>query len=214
MLNSKISIGIADDHAIVRDGLAMILSLEPDFNVVWQAEDGLQAMALLSKQPPHVLILDLNMPRLSGLEIVTAYRASKGLSKIILLTGSIDEHEVASVLRAGADGYVPKANGANQIVEAIRFVAEGEGDTYIGQGVVQPMHNELQNTREHIASLTSREREIFGLIGNGASTKAIAKTLGISDGTVRKHRENLTGKLGLHTPAETVALAIRYRLKS
>lgn len=212
MLNSRISIGIADDHAIVRDGLAMILSLEADFNVVWQAEDGVQAMALLIHEPPQVLILDLNMPRQSGLEIVTAHRANNGTCKIILLTGSIDEREIASALHAGADGYVPKANDAKQIVEAIRFVVDGEGETYIGQGVVQPTHHATPNNVERINSLTSREREIFGLIGSGASTKAIAKTLGISEGTVRKHRENLTGKLALHTPAETVALAMRYRL--
>ena len=209
----NITIGIADDHAIIRDGLTMILSLHADFTVCWQAEDGEDALQKLNQTPPDVLLLDLMMPKLSGIEVIGRLRTLNLPTAVVMLSGSLESVVIAQALQAGADGYVPKSKCVDEVVAAIRCVRAG--GTYVSDEIAQALdsaatYGNALTAETILASLTAREREILSLIGKGQATKDIALGLHISPGTVRKHRENLAAKIGMHTPAQTVAFAVRH----
>ena len=209
----NITIGIADDHAIIRDGLTMILSLHADFTVCWQAEDGEDALQKLNQTPPDVLLLDLMMPKLSGIEVIGRLRTLNLPTAVVMLSGSLESVVIAQALQAGADGYVPKSKCVDEVVAAIRCVRAG--GTYVSDEIAQALdsaatYGNALTAETILASLTAREREILVLIGKGQATKDIACGLHISPGTVRKHRENLAAKIGMHTPAQTVAFAVRH----
>ncbi len=213
--NSKITIAIADDHAIIRDGLTLILSLHADFTVAWQAVDGEDALFKCRASPPDVLLLDLSMPKRTGVEVIAQLRVDNSEKKtaIVLLSGSLETHSIANALRAGADGYVPKSKCVDEVVAAICCVHAG--GTYVSTDIAQALDTAavFGSQREIttiLQSLTVREHETLRLIGQGHATIEIAAKLNISPGTVRKHRENLSAKLGLHTPAQTVAFAMRH----
>jgi DNA-binding NarL/FixJ family response regulator len=195
---------IADDHALVRDALRMRLSVEDDLMVVGEASEGGRAVESSQALAPDLVVLDLHMPGLSGIELVSAMRGAAPSSRILVLTGSLERHTVRDVLAAGADGYVLKEDETEELVSALRSVARGERHVSARiAAAFEPAGGQSE------PELTPREVEILREISRGRGSEQIAAVLGISVGTARKHRENMMKKLGLHNAAEVTAYAIK-----
>jgi two-component system nitrate/nitrite response regulator NarL len=206
-----IRILIADDHAIFRDGLRRLLAGEKDFVVVGEASDGKEAISLARKLKPDVLLLDLAMPRVPGMEVLREL-ARDGLSVyIILLTATIQPFEVTSALQLGARGVVLKASPPELLLKSIRSVYQGE--YCVGGEILTALARFGQQPSSH-AELTSRELEIIAAIRGGNSNKDIALKLSISEETVKRHLSNIFGKLGVSSRLELAILASRQNLGS
>lgn len=195
---------IADDHPLVREAVKVRLSVEDDFEMVGEAADGAHAVELAQGLAPDLVVLDLHMPALSGSELVSAMRLAAPESRILVLTGSLERHTVRGVLAAGADGYVLKEDDTEELVSALRRVAQGE--RHVSPRIAAAFEPE---SRHDEPELTPREAEILREIAAGRGSQQIAAVLGISVGTARKHRENMMKKLGLHNTAEVTAYAIK-----
>jgi DNA-binding NarL/FixJ family response regulator len=204
---------LADDHPIVRDGLRLMLSLAPEFCVIGEAADGQAALQLIQSLRPQILVLDLDLPKLSGLDVLRflyaqpveacAPSSTKVASpKIVVLTGVVDSVSLRRVLEFGVDGLVDKSSSGQDLVEALRLVSNN-------QRYVSPTVQSLVDVPEPFATLSPREREVLAALARGASSKIIADQLGLSLGTVHKHREHLIQKLGVGSAAELVAIAAR-----
>jgi DNA-binding NarL/FixJ family response regulator len=195
---------IADDHPLVREAIKVRLSVEDDFEVVGEAGDGRMALDSVKTLAPQLVILDLHMPGLSGSELVTAMRGAAPASRILVLTGSLERRMVRDVLAAGADGYVLKEDETEELVSALRRVAQGE--RHVSARIAAAFEPAVGQGE---SELTPREVEILREIARGRDSQQIAAVLGISIGTARKHRENMMKKLDLHNAAEVTAYAIK-----
>jgi DNA-binding NarL/FixJ family response regulator len=195
---------IADDHPLVREAVRIRLSVEDDLEVVGEAADGTRAVESGKALAPDLVILDLHMPGLSGSELVSAMRAATPASRILVLTGSLERRTVRDVLAAGADGYLLKEDETEELVSALRRVAQGERHVSARIAAAFEPAGEAGDPE-----LTPREIEILREIARGRGSQQIAAVLGISVGTARKHRENMMKKLGLHNAAEVAAYAIK-----
>jgi DNA-binding NarL/FixJ family response regulator len=195
---------IADDHPLVREAITVRLSVEDDFTVVGEASDGTRAVESGKALAPDLVVLDLHMPGLSGSELVSAMRAATPASHILVLTGSLERRMVRDVLAAGADGYVLKEDETDELVSALRRVAQGE--RHVSARIAAAFEPESSQAEPE---LTPREVEILREIARGRDNQQIAAVLGISIGTARKHRENMMKKLDLHNAAEVTAFAIK-----
>lgn len=203
---------LADDHDVVRTGLRLLLEVEPDFEVVGEAGDGEQALALVSSLRPQVLVLDLVMPGIGGLEVARRVRSGHPGTRVVILSMHADEHYVADALASGAHGYVLKRSTGIHLAAAIRAAARGE--RYLSP----PLSEErLEAFRardgrptgdDPLERLTARERQVLALAAQGCSLNEIAEQLGISRWTAESHRRNLMGKLGLHSQTELVRCAL------
>ncbi len=204
---------IADDHAIVREGVRMILAKEPDIEVVGEAEDGRQALDLVEQRRPNVVIMDLSMPGMGGIEATKKVKEQHPSVNVLALTMHEDESYVFQLLRAGASGYVLKRAAAQDLVQAVRAAAKGEAFLYpsVARKVVEDYLKRVEagEERERYDGLTEREREILTLIAQGLSNQQIAEKLYISIKTVQTHRAHVLEKLGLHDRTELVRYAIR-----
>ncbi len=204
---------IADDHAIVREGVRMILAKEPDIEVVGEAEDGRQALDLVDQRRPNVVIMDLSMPGMGGIEATKKVKEQHPDVNVLALTMHEDESYVFQLLRAGASGYVLKRAAAQDLVQAVRAAAKGEAFLYpsVARKVVEDYLKRVEagEERERYDGLTEREREILTLIAQGLSNQHIAEKLYISIKTVQTHRAHILEKLGLHDRTELVRYAIR-----
>ena len=211
---------LADDHAIVREGLKMLLSTIEGIAVVGEAADGDTVERLLKEIKTDLLILDLGMPGVGGFQFVRNIRTSWRGLKILIMTANLEPRSVRAAIDAGADGYLTKSGDARELmaaVEAMRldqpYVAEevrfaiDQQDRPAGQSV-------LRTALASPAELTRREQQMLALIPHGITTRDIAERLGISPLTARKHRENLMRKLDLHSGAELTAYAIRLGLSA
>lgn len=207
-----ISIILADDHPIVRQGLHALLAAEPGCAVVAEAADGLAAVRLVEIHRPSVLIVDLMMPGMNGLEVTRRVRSLAAPPQVIILSMHGDETYVLDALRSGASAYVLKESDTRQLVQAVRAVAAGQRylspplseraiDAYILQ--------ERTSSFDALEMLTAREREILLLAAQGYSNAAIAGRFTISPRTVETHRTNLMRKLDLHSQAELARFAIQ-----
>jgi DNA-binding NarL/FixJ family response regulator len=194
---------LADDHRMLRDALMMLLSRETDIEVVGTAEDGITALALARNHVPDVLVLDIAMPHVNGMEVVRCLHDELPGIRILMLSAYMDKRFVREALKAGAHGYVTKAATTAELPRAIRALALGQN--YLSSEVTSVLVSDLSPRAGGAAMasevLTAREREVLRLVTEGVRTAAIARRLGVTEGTVDAHRRNLMRKLEIHTVA-------------
>jgi two-component system, NarL family, response regulator NreC len=204
----KIRILLADDHAVVRQGFKMILSAQPDMEVVGEAANGREAVELAEQGKPDIVVMDVAMPELNGIEATRRLLGSLPHTRVIALSMHKDSVYVREVLRAGARGYLLKDSGAEDLVRAIRAVAGGE--SWLSPAVSNAV---LDDYRRHVTDpidlLTSREREVLQMLAEGKTNKEIAVILNLSVYTVDAHRGRIMEKLNLHSINELVRFAVR-----
>ena len=203
-----IRIIIADDHAIFRDGLRRLLATQEDFQVIGEASDGKEALALLESLKPDVLLLDLAMPRVPGMEVLRELSRQQTPVRTILLTAAIQPFAVTSALQLGARGIVLKASPPEMLLKSIRSVHEGQ--FWVGSEPVSAWAKPGQPTSGF--GLTSREIEIISAIKQGSSNREIAGQLAISEETVKRHLSNIYAKLGVSSRLELAVLASEQHL--
>jgi two-component system response regulator NreC len=202
---------LADDHAVVREGLRALLEREPDVRVVAEAADGREALRLAGETRPDVAALDFSMPLLNGLDAARELAARERGPRTILLTMHDDERYVLEAVRAGVRGYVVKKQAAADLVRAIREVAAGR--VYLSPGVSAAVAEAIRSGAPAPSEdLTAREREVLQLVAEGKTTKEIGAILGVSVKTVDAHRTRLMKKLDLHDIAGLTRYAIRQGL--
>ncbi|OXS55309.1 DNA-binding response regulator [Cohnella sp. CIP 111063] len=211
MSGSKRRVLLADDHAIVRQGLKYFLNLQPDLEVVGEAANGREAIALARELNPDVVLMDLIMPVMNGIEATEQIRGEHPGMTVLVLTTFSEKDYVVSAIRAGANGYLLKDTDPERIAEAIRQAA---------QGVPQLDPNAAVQLMSHVAApaspsaampdkLTEREAEVLGLIAQGQSNKEIAAACGISEKTVKTHVSNILSKLGLADRTQAALFAVK-----
>jgi DNA-binding NarL/FixJ family response regulator len=209
-----ISALIADDHSVVREGLRRLLEAETDITVCAEAADGQEALRLVEKHQPSLVILDISMPRLGGLETLERLRAEHPGLKVILLSMHGAPPLIQSAVTLGADGYLLKNGRASEVVAAVRAVIKG-GSYFsppVAREIVEQARSPKRGTAEPFSTLSAREREVLHLIADGLSAKEIASKLGISTKTVEAHRTSLMRKLGARKATELVRYALRHGL--
>ena len=213
----SITVVLADDHRIMREGLRALLEKELDMEVVGAADTGRSAVELAGTLQPDVVVMDMTMPDLNGIEATRQVVAVNPAIKVLALSMHSDKRFVAGALGAGASGYLLKDCALAELVRAIRIVVGGQ--TYLSPSiasmVVQSYTRRLQDTDSSLLStLTPREREVLQLIAEGRSVKEIAHTLHLSVKTVETHRQQTMNKLGIRTVAELTKFAVREGLTS
>lgn len=213
-----VRIVIADDHPIFRDGLRRLLEAEPDLAVVGEAVDAAQALTLARSLTPDVLLLDVAMPNVSGLEALQALADQPGGPRVILLTAAIDKADIIKALQLGARGVVLKESATGVLMQAIRIVMQG--GYWVGRDSVSDLLRALESLaagserddQMPAFSLTQRELQIVGLVVAAAGNRKIAETLGISEKTVKHHLTNIFEKLGVSSRLELALFAAQHRL--
>jgi DNA-binding NarL/FixJ family response regulator len=204
-----VTIALVDDHHVVRQGLRALLAAEHDFNIVGEAGDGLAAVQLVQKLRPDVLVMDLMMPGLSGLEVT---RQVNQFTRVIILSMHANEAYVLEALRNGAYGYVLKDSTADDLVAAVRMVMEGRRylSAPLSDRVIESYVKRSKSTPlDPYDTLTTREREVFQLVAQGLSNNEISERLSLSPRTVEIHRSNAMRKLNLHNQTELIRYAIK-----
>lgn len=200
---------LAEDHALVRDGLRLLISAQPDMRLVADTDDGGRVLALVREHDPDVLLLDLGLPSVDGLGVMRALAAESLTTRVLVVSARLDPASIRASLALGAAGFLPKSEDSGRLLVAIREVAAGH--RHLSPEVVRLLESVPEAPEAPAqAPLSQREREVLIHVGQGLSSKEIGRRLGISDLTVRKHRENLCRKLGLRSSAELVAFAIRH----
>lgn len=207
-----ITIVLADDHHVVRQGLRALLKAEADFSVVGEAGDGLEALRLAEQLKPNVLVVDVMMPGLNGLEVCRQLHKHSPATHIVVLSMYSNEAYVLEALGNGASAYVLKDSSSADLVHAVREVAAGR--RYLSPPLSDRAIEAYQEKAKAAAldkheTLTTREREVLQLSAEGRTSTEIAARLGISSRTAETHRSNLMHKLGLHTQAELIRYALR-----
>jgi len=207
-VRDKIYILLADDHAVVRQGFKMILGAQPDMEIVGEAGNGREAVELAERLQPDVVVMDVAMPELNGIEATRRLQDSAPRARVLALSMHKDSVYVREILRAGARGYLLKDSGAADLVAAVHAVARGEG--YLSPAVSDAVLNDYRkHVTDPIDLLTSREREVLQMIAEGKTNKEIAGVLNLSVYTVDAHRGRIMEKLNLHSVNELVRFAVR-----
>lgn len=209
----QITVLLADDHTIVREGFRKMLELETDIKVVGEAQDGRRAVALVKKLQPDVVIMDIAMPLLNGLEAARQVHKDSPATKVLMLSAHSDDAYVKSATEFGAVGFLLKQTSASDVCRAIRDVHQGK--TFFSPTISRRLDRIQPIAREHggvshkrVPALTSREMEVLQLIAEGKANKETASELGIGMKTVEKHREHLMEKLDIHDTAGLTRYAI------
>jgi two-component system response regulator NreC len=202
---------LADDHAMVRKGFRLILEAQPDMEIAGEAGNGREAVELAEKLHPDVVVMDVAMPELNGIEATRRLAVSSPHTRVLALSMHKDSVYVREILRAGARGYLLKDSIDTDLINAVRAVAKGDG--YISPGVSDAV---LSDYRRHVTDpldlLTSREREVLQMIAESKTNKEIAVALNLSVYTVEAHRGKIMEKLNLHSTGELVRFAVRHGL--
>jgi two-component system, NarL family, response regulator LiaR len=202
-----ITVLIADDHAVVREGLRVFLALQDEIEVVAEAQDGEEALAAVERLRPDVALMDLVMPRLDGIEAIRRIRERSPSTRVIVLTSFADEDRMLPAVRAGASGYLLKDVQPQELVRAIRTVHGGEA--LLHPSVVAKLMEEVADQSAPDDALTAREQEVLALLARGLANKAIALELGVAEKTVKTHVSNILGKLGLSDRTQAALYAVR-----
>jgi DNA-binding NarL/FixJ family response regulator len=208
MTDQPISVFLADDHAMVREGLAALVSRDNRFKVVGQCGDGLAVVEQARAARPDVVILDITMPGLNGLDICRELTRKVKSSAVLMLTIHDDEQFVARALERGASGYLLKEAAADQLIEALLTVAKGQ--LYLGQGISMTVLQRITSGgNDPYDRLTTRERQVLQLIVEGKTSRQVAQYLGLAVKTVETHRGRLMQKLNIHDQTCLVKYALR-----
>ena len=210
---SPIRILLVDDHAVVRAGLHMLLAADPELQIVGEAENGAEALRLVGELEPDVVLMDISMPDMTGIEATRRIKADQPDVAVLALTMHEDDQYFFEMLAAGASGYVPKRAAPNDLISAIHAVYGGGVFLFpsVARSLVQDYLHRSTHTGDagrSFDALTDREREVLTLIAQGLSNQEIADRLVISAKTVNRHRENIMAKLNLHSRVELVHYAI------
>ncbi len=214
---TKIRVLVADDHTIVRQGLVGILKASEEVEVVAEASDGNEAVEKALKTRPDVAVLDVSMPRLSGIEAARRIHEALPATRLLVLTMHDDEEYILKMVRAGASGYLLKDGAASELLAGIRALKAGK--TFFGPHATKALAEAFARDRpaepaDPYERLTDREREVFQLVIEGKTNPEIGEILFISAKTVDNHRTRLMEKLGLHSTAELVRFAAKHKLLS
>ncbi|MGA9335876.1 MAG: response regulator transcription factor [Rudaea sp.] len=209
-----IRILLADDHTVLREGLASLLRNSGDCQVVGQAEDGISAIEKALVLRPDVAVVDISMPRLNGLEVVRRLTADIPHTRILVLTMHEDEEYVLQMIQAGAAGYLVKHTATNELLNAVRALADGgvHFGAYAAKVLASQVHHPHHNFEDPYGNLTAREREVMHLVVEGLTTKEIARRLDVTVKTAENHRCRVLEKLEVRNSAELVRYAMRKRL--
>ena len=200
---------LAEDHVLVREGLKMLLSTQPGLEVVAETGDGRQVEALLRESGATLLVLDLGLPGMHGVEVAGAVKAAfGGMVRVLVLTGDLSPASVRQALAAGADGYVHKSEDTGELLDAVAAVQVGR--QYVSKRIAQVFQpHGAGRGAAAVPVATPREQEIMSLVARGLSNREIAELLEISVGTVRTHRQNFMEKFALRNAAEITAYAVQ-----
>ena len=206
---------VVDDHPLMRKGILQLIAMESSLRLVGEAGDGERGLALALRERPDLILLDLNMRGLSGLDMLKALKATDLDSRVIVLTFSDSEEDVAAALRSGADGYLIKDMEPEEVLHSLKIAAEGR--IVLGERVAKiladALRHESQSKPTDSVQFTGREREILALIAVGYSNKLIARQLKITEGTVKVHVKHLLRKLNLNSRVEAAVWAVRHRIE-
>ena len=208
-----IRILLADDHTVVRDGLRALLEKQPDMTVVAEASDGRDSIRLAEEQSPDVVVMDIGMPSLNGIEATRRILAANPRTAVVMLSMHQDESYVLRSLKAGAKGYLLKDSLHGDVIDAIRAVAQGR--SFLTRKVRLMLqedyvrHMESRGLEDSYDLLTDREREVLHMVAEGKSNKEVAGSLNISPTTVETHRSHILQKLGIHSVPELILYAVR-----
>lgn len=214
-MKDPVRVVVADDQTVVRDGLVMLLGLLPEVTVVGAASDGAEAVSLVAEHDPDIVLMDLRMPRVDGVEATGRIRAEHPRTQVVVLTTYADDESVFGALQAGARGYLTKDASAEEIASAIATVHRGEAllDPAVQRRLVESLAEgpsaSASGRRDLPAGLTPREAEVLGLIAAGRSNAEIAADLYVSQATVKTHVNNLFAKIGARDRAQAVTYAYR-----
>jgi NarL family two-component system response regulator LiaR len=213
-MNAMIKVLLVDDHAIVRKGIIALLETEADILIVGEASNGLEAVRLAESLKPDVILMDLVMPGVNGVDAICKIKAQEPAARILVLTSFGTDDKVFPALKAGALGYLLKDSNPQELIEAIRQVQQGE--SWLHPAVARKVLNELMHTTEPSASekLTERETDVLKLLAHGLSNRDIAERLVISEATVRTHVSSLLAKLHLASRTQAALYALREGLAS
>jgi len=206
---------LCDDQAVIRDGMEMLLQLEKDFQVVGLAQDGFEAVELAAKTQPDLILMDLKMPGMNGIEATREIRKKFPSIKILVLTTYDDDEWVFDAIRAGASGYLLKDTPRQKIIEAIRGTVDGR--SFVDPAVAGKLLNQVASNQTQPASilegkLTERELDVLRLLAKGMTNTDIAGTLHLSEGTVRNHVSAILEKLGVSDRTQAAVIAIQHGL--
>ena len=202
--SSKIRIMLVEDHVLVRMGLISAANVEPDLEVVAEAEDGKQALESYRKYTPDVVVLDLRLPGIDGIEIMRILRKEFGPVKFLVLSSFGGGDDITRAMQAGASGYIMKGMGLEHLLEGIRTIHAG------GQYIPREIANRI--TERVRSELSARELEVLRLISRGMSNKEIASSLGIAEGTVKAHMTNIFTKLGAADRTQAITIAMKRQI--
>lgn len=213
----QIRLVLADDHAVVRSGTRELLEQQPDLKIVGEASDGEEAVELAQELEPDVVVMDVRMPKVNGVEATRRIKAALPDVRILVLTAHDDDEYVFALLQAGANGYLLKTAEIDELVRAIRTVASGQpalAPEVTGKVMAQftsgkSLPDVVTDAQDNFDGLTDRELGILKLVGKGMSNKQIGKKLFISDRTVQAHLSNIFSKLGVNSRTEAVMHAVR-----
>lgn len=212
-MSDPIRLLLADDHAVVRSGLRLLLEAQPDMAIIGEAEDGEGAIRRTAELQPDVVLMDIEMPGMNGIEATRRIKAQSPRTAVLALTMYEDDQYFFEMLRAGASGYVPKRAAPDELASAIRAVSRGEVFLHpsLAGRLVQDylLRRDVEEQEPPADDLTPREQEVLTLIAEGLSNNEIADQLVISAKTVDRHRENIMRKLNLHNRVDLVKYALR-----
>lgn len=200
-----INVALVDDQQLVRQGIAGLLTLSDDINIIWQAEDGEQAQLKLNQQQPDVLLLDIRMPKLSGIELVKILRSQGNSLPILMLTTFDDSELFMQSLQAGANGFLLKDVSLEKLVNAVKTLSEGG---FVAEPVVMKQVNKGFDTSPVLDKLSEKESQVLKLMAGGFSNKEIAASIFLAEGTVKNHVSNILAKLNTRDRTRAVLTAL------